>query len=187
MSVTQPADGPLWRLVVTVDQGLGAIAKVFLWGANICLFLMLLATATTIVLRPFGLSFYWLWPWSMQVFVWMSFLGFFAVYRMRKDIAVDFVMRKLGPGAMVASRYFVAFVVIAVMAIILREAPLVLGQQVGVIDGVITPWGWELERYTLSVPLFASCTLILINAVLDIVKALLGWPEPTPDHSVGDE
>lgn len=187
MTPTHTADGPLTRLVIAVDTALGLLARVFLWAANICLFLMLLATAATIVLRPLDISFYWLWPWSMQVFVWMSFLGFFVVYRLRKDIAVDFVMRRIGPGAMVVSRYFVAAVVITVMVIILREAPLVLGQQVGVIDGVITPWGWELERYSLSVPLFASCTLILINAVLDIVKAALGWPEPAPDHSVGDE
>lgn len=175
------------RLVVLLDAGLGALARVFLWAANICLFLMLLATAATIVLRPLGISFYWLWPWSMQVFVWMSFIGFFVIYRLKKDIAVDFVMRKLGPWAMVASRYFSAIVVIVVMVVILREMPLILSQQVGVIDGVIMPGGWELERYTLSVPLFASCALILLNAVLDIVKASLGIPEPEPDHVVGDE
>ncbi|MEM8662947.1 MAG: TRAP transporter small permease subunit [Pseudomonadota bacterium] len=187
MTVQTETDGPLTRLVVTVDAALGAIAKVFLIGANVCLFLMLCATAATIILRPFGVSFYWLWPWSMQVFVWMSFLGFFVIYRYRKDIAVDFVMRWIGPGAMTVSRYFVAGIVILVMVIILREAPLVLSQQVGVIDGVITPWGWELERYTLSVPLFASCGLILLNAILDILKGILGWPEPAPDHTVGDE
>lgn len=181
------SDGPLMRLVSLLDDALGALARVFLWAANICLFLMLLATAATIVLRPFNVSFYWLWPWSMQVFVWMSFIGFFVIYRLRKDIAVDFVMRRLGGWAMTASRYFAAIVVIVVMLVILWQAPLILRQQVGVIDGVIMPGGWELERYTLSVPLFASCALILANAVLDIVKALVGIPEPEPDHSLGDE
>lgn len=181
------SDGPLLRLVNRLDAVLGVLARVFLWAANICLFLMLLATAATIVLRPLGVSYYWLWPWSMQVFVWMSFIGFFVIYRLRKDIAVDFVMRRLGRWAMVASRYFVAVVVIVVMVVILREAPLILSQQVGVIDGVILPGGTELERYTLSLPLFASCALILLNAVLDILKAMLGVPEPEPDHMVGDE
>ena len=32
---------------------------------------MLAGTATTIVLRPFDLSYYWFWPWTMQFFVWM--------------------------------------------------------------------------------------------------------------------
>lgn len=181
------SDGPLLRLVNALDAALGVLARIFLWAANICLFLMLLATAATIVLRPFNISYYWLWPWSMQVFVWMSFIGFFVIYRLRKDIAVDFVMRRLGNWAMVASRYFVALVVITVMLVILWQAPLILSQQVGVIDGVILPGGTELERYTLSVPLFASCALILLNAVLDLLKAALGVPEPEPDHMVGDE
>ena len=44
----------------------------------------------------------------------------------RKDIAVDFVMRKLGPRAMTASRYFVALTVIVVIGIILKEMPATL-------------------------------------------------------------
>ena len=183
----EPSGGPLVRLVTLADTAMDGIATLFLWAANICLFLMLLATAATIVLRPIGLSFYWLWPWSMQVFVWMSFIGFYVIYRRHKDIAVDFVMRRLGDWAMRASRYFVAVVVILVMLVLIKEMPLILSQQVGVIDGVITPWGWELERYSLSVPLFASCILILLSAVLELVKAAMGFPEPVAEFHVGDE
>lgn len=136
----------LSRCVSSLDSVLDHIAQAFLWAANVCLFLMLAMTAATILLRPLGISFYWLWPWSMQVFVWMSFVGFFVIYRLRKDIAVDFVMRRLGPWAMTASRYLVAVIVVVVMAVLLREMPLILRQQVGVIDGVVTPWGWELGR-----------------------------------------
>lgn len=154
------------------------LGRLFLIAANVCLLLMLLGTAVTIILRPLNLSYYWIWPWSMQVFVWMSFIGFFAVYRKGKDISVDFVMRKLGPGAMFVSRIFVAVVVLAVIGIILWQMPTILESQVGVIDGVLTPWGTELERYTLSIPLAVSCFLIFINALLDLAKAFLGWPEP---------
>ena len=151
------------------------------------MFLMLLATALTIVMRPLGLSIYWLWPWSMQVFVWMSFIGFFVVYQRRKDIAVDFVMRWLGPWAMTFSRWFVALTTLLVIGIILKEMPLILNSQVGVIDGVVTPWGEELQRYTLSWPLAISAFLIFINALLDLAKAWLGVPEPVPSHVQGDE
>ena len=187
MAVDDTHGGPVNRLVVALDRTLGALATLFLWIANICLFLMLCATAVTIIIRPFGMSIYWLWPWSMVVFVWMSFFGFFVIYRRRKDIAVDFVMRKLGRKAMVASRYFVALVVIAVASVLLWQAPAILAQQVGVVDGVLMPGGWEMQRYALSLPLFLSAALILTNAVLDIAKASLGWPEPAPDHSLGDE
>lgn len=166
------------RSVVGLDTALEALAKLFLVAANLCLFLMLVGTAATIVLRPLNLSFYWIWPWTMQVFVWMSFIGFFVVYRRGKDISVDFVMQKIGPGAMVFSRYFTIFVTLGVIGVILWQMPLILESQVGVIDGVLTPWGTELERYTLSIPLGISCFLIFINALLDLAKAYLGWPEP---------
>lgn len=184
--VDSGADRQLERLVVRADRLLEGLAVVFLYAANTCLFLMLLGTAATIILRPLNISFYWLWPWTMQVFVWMSFIGFFVVYRRGKDIAVDFVMRRLGPSAMRVSRWFVIVTVLIVIGIILKEMPLILESQVGVIDGVMTPWGEELQRYTLSIPLAASCLLIFLNALLDAAKAWLGWPEPA-GHVIADE
>ena len=53
--------------------------------------------------------------------------------------------------------------------------------KIGVIDGVVTPWG-ELERYTLSVPLAVSCALIFVNTALDLGKAWAGIPEPVASH-----
>ncbi|NIA67659.1 TRAP transporter small permease subunit [Pelagibius litoralis] len=170
-------DGPLARLVLRLDGALETLGKLFLVIANLCLLLMLIGTAATILLRPINLSFYWIWPWTMQFFVWMSFFGFYAVYRFRKDIAVDFVVLRLGDGAMIGTRYFVALVVLAVTGVILWQMPTIIESQVGVIDAVVTPWG-ELERYTLSIPLGISCLLIFVNALLDLLKAWLGWPEP---------
>jgi len=169
--------GPLARLVLRLDALLEALGRIFLVIANLCLLLMLIGTAATILLRPFNISYYWIWPWTMQFFVWMSFFGFYAVYRFRKDIAVDFVVLRLGHGAMRGTRYFVALVVMTVTGAILLQMPTIIESQVGVIDAVVTPWG-ELERYTLSIPLGVSCFLIFVNALLDFVKAWLDWPEP---------
>lgn len=179
-------DGPLARAVARLDGVLERIADVFLVIANLCLALMLLGTAATILLRPLGLSFYWIWPWTMQVFVWMTFFGFYAVYRRGKDITVDFLMQRLGDGAMRATRVFSALVVMAVTGVILGQVRVIMESQVGVIDGVITPWGTELERYTLSVPLYVSSLLIFVNAGLELAKAWLGWPE-RHEAPVGDE
>ncbi|MGI9524982.1 MAG: TRAP transporter small permease, partial [Hyphomicrobiaceae bacterium] len=164
-----------------LDRLLETISNVFLVLANLCLGLMLLGTFATIVLRLFGVSFYWIWPWTMQFFVWMSFVGFFVVYRLGKDIAVDFLVIRIGPAAQKLTRYAVPVLIIVIMAVMLREMPTIFESQVGVIDGVVTPWG-ELERYTLSVPLAVSCFLILLNAILDIMKAVAGLPEPVPSH-----
>ena len=169
--------GPLMRAVRDLDSGLDRLAVLFHAIANGCLGVMLVGTAATIILRLFNTSYYWIWPWTMQCFVWMSFFGFFVVYRRRKDIAVDFVMRKIGGNAMIASRYFVNLLIIVVTGVILLQMPTIIDSQVGVIDGVITPWG-ELERYTLSVPLAISCGLIFLDTVLDTILALTGSPEP---------
>ncbi len=169
--------GPLFRAVRGVDDGLDRLAVLFHVIANCCLGIMLIGTAATIILRLFNTSFYWIWPWTMQCFVWMSFFGFFVVYRRRKDIAVDFVMNKIGVGAVVASRYFVNLLILIVTGVMLLQMPTIIESQVGVIDGVITPWG-ELERYTLSVPLAISCALIFIDTLVDTVLGLFGMPEP---------
>lgn len=172
-----PVPGP----IAALDRFLGICGGLFHVLANLCLGLMLIGTAATIVLRPFNLSFYWIWPWTMVFFVWMSFLGFYVVYRRGKDIAVDFIVLRLGDGAMVATRYFVAAVTMAVVGTIIWQMPVILESQVGVIDGVVTPWG-EIERYSLSIPLGVSCVLIFLNAALDVAKALAGIPELLPSH-----
>jgi hypothetical protein len=151
-----------------LDRMLEWCGRVFHVLANLCLGLMLIGTAVTIVLRPLELSFYWIWPWTMQFFVWMSFIGFFVVYRRGKDIAVDFLVLRMGAPAMTATR------------LIVWQMPVILASQVGVIDGVLTPWG-ELERYTLSIPLGVSCTLIFINALLDVAKELPSSHQTDPD------
>jgi len=182
--VLETRGGPFALLVARLDALLGALDRLFLVAANLCLLLMLLGTAATIVLRPVNLSFYWIWPWTMQCFVWMSFIGFYVVYRRGKDITVDFVVQRMGDRAMGLSRWFVGLVILAVTGVILWQTPTILSSQVGPIDGVMTPWGVELERYTLSVPLFVSCGLIWLNTLLDLAKAWLGQPEANPPHWV---
>jgi TRAP-type C4-dicarboxylate transport system permease small subunit len=169
------------RAINRVDGVLDRLGRIFLVLANACLALMLFGTAATIVLRPFELSYYWIWPWTMQFFVWMSFVGFFVVYRLGKDIAVDFVVIRMGRAAMGATRVFVDLVVLIVMGAMLAQMPTILESQVGVIDGVVTPWG-ELERYTLSIPLAVSCVLIFVNTALDLAKAWVGIPEQVVSH-----
>ena len=176
-------NGPLHSVGHYLDLFLDKSCFVFLLIANLCLGLMLVGTFATIFLRLFTISFYWIWPWTMQFFVWMSFFGFFVVYRLGKDIVVDFLVFKLGPKAVLITRYLVPILIMIIMGFILKEMPVILSSQVGVIDGVITPWGGELERYTLSIPLGISCLLIFLNSFLELIKAYLGLPETLPSHS----
>ncbi len=176
-------NGPLYKVVHYLDNFLERFSFIFLVIANMCLALMLVGTFATIFLRLFTISFYWIWPWTMQCFVWMSFFGFFVVYRQKKDIVVDFLIINLGPKAVLATRYIVPILIMIIMGFILKEMPVIISSQVGVIDGVLTPWGGELERYTLSIPLGVSCLLIFLNSFLELIKTYLGFPEDLPSYS----
>ena len=175
------------RIVDLLDRVLESCGRAFLVVAHICLAVMLIGTAATIILRPLEISFYWIWPWTMVFFVWMTFFGFFAVYRLKKDIAVDFVMLRIGARAMTVSRYFVAIVIIVVTGVILWQMPIILEAQVGPVEGAMFPWGEELERYFLSTPLAISCALIFLESLVDIFKTALGVPEPLPSHITDPE
>ena len=124
--------GACRRAIETIDGALGMLARWFLVAANVCLVLMLAGTAVTIVLRPFDISYYWIWPWTMQFFVWMSFVGFFVVYRLGKDIAVDFVVVRLGSRALELSRWFVDAIILLVMGAMLWQMPTIFESQVAV-------------------------------------------------------
>ena len=94
---------PIPAPIAALDGFLEICGRLFHLLANLCLALMLIGTAFTIVLRPINVSFYWLWPWTMVFFVWMSFFGFYAVYRRGKDISVDFIILRMGDRAMAAT------------------------------------------------------------------------------------
>ena len=175
-------DVSLAKVIQPLDRVLGVFERWFHVIANLCLIVMLFGTAVTIVLRPINVSFYWIWPWTMVCFVWMSFFGFYVVYRKKKDIAVDFLVLRVGPGAMTATRYLSALLIMAVTGTILWQMPVILESQVGEVDGAMLPWGIELERYALSIPLGVSSLLIFLNAVQDLLSTVAGIPEPEPDH-----
>ena len=176
-------NGLLFKVVHYLDNILDKFSFAFLVIANICLGLMLVGTFATIFLRLFTVSFYWIWPWTMQLFVWMTFFGFYVVYRQKKDIVVDFLIINLGSKAILATRYIVPILIMIIMGFILKEMPVIISSQVGVIDGVLTPWGGELERYTLSIPLGISCLLIFMNSFLELLKTYLGFQEDLPSYS----
>ena len=182
MTSVDLAKARMTGIIRPLDAFLGVCERAFHIIANACLGIALFGTVATIVLRPFDVSYYWIWPWTMVCFVWMSFFGFYVAYRKKKGIAVDFLVLRLGEGAMTATRYLVALLIMAVTGAILWQMPLILESQVGEIDGAMTPWGIELDRYSLSIPLGVSTLLIFLNSGQDLLAAFAGLPEPRPDH-----
>lgn len=167
-------------LIARVDRALGLCERLFLALANACLAVMLFANMANIASRAlFDKGIVWVFPWSVVLFVWMTFLGFFVVYRRGKDITVDFLIDRLGSGARVTSRLLVDALVIGLMLVMLYQAPHIIRGQVGVIEMV------GLQRYTMSIPLFVTAALIAVDFLLDMIKAMMGRPERAHEP-VGD-
>ncbi|MCR4267219.1 TRAP transporter small permease [Nitratireductor sp. ZSWI3] len=163
-----------------LDRILAAIDRLFLVGANAALLAMLVVTALNIASRAlFEQGLMWAFPISIVCFVWMTFLGFFVVYRQNKDITVDFLLNAMPAPARLAGRMLVDIAVIAFLLILLREAPELIQRQVGNIEMV------GLQRYWLSIPFFVSCALIALHFLSDLVHALRGHA-PREHHPVGD-
>jgi TRAP-type C4-dicarboxylate transport system permease small subunit len=159
-------------LIARIERALASCERLFLAIANLCLAVMLVANMANIASRAlFDKGIIYVFPWSIVLFVWMTFFGFFVVYRRGKDITVDFLIDRLGDRARLASRLLVDVLVIGLMLVMLAQAPHIIRSQVGTIEMV------GLERYSMSVPLFVTAALIALDFALDMIKAVLGHPE----------
>ncbi len=175
--------GALQSALLLADRLTWGLGGVFVWICNACLLVMLGLTTVTIVGRPLGFSAYWIWPWTMVFFVWLSFFGFFAVFVRLKDVRVDFVAGLFGARGMAVTRLVTDAAALAVCGVILQQIPTVLATSRGFVDGAILPGGEELFRQALSVPLFFSAGLIVISALVDLAKMAAGLPENVTNHA----
>lgn len=166
-------------IVERVDRLLEYCGRLFLALANSCLAVLLIINVLNITSRAIwdrGLQ--WVFPWSTVLFVWMSFLGFFVLYRMRRDITVDFFHDRMSKAGRMFIRQFVNLLIIILMAVMIWHGPEVIERQAGIIEQVFF-MGHEVKRFTLGVPLFISCGLIFINYLIDLVYALRGEYMPS--------
>ncbi len=171
-------------MIRKVDWALWSVAGFFQHLTNLCLFAMLALTTATIVMRPFDLSAVWIWPWTMVLFVWLCFFGFCAFFVRLKDVRIDFIANKCGPLAISGTRILSDLCTLAVTGVLLMQMPTFLQSSTGFVDGTILPVGGELPRQALSIPLVFSIVIILLTAVLDLVKMMVGLPENVPPSIV---
>lgn len=180
---------PAPRWIAICDSVIHFAGRGFSLLCSLCLVGMLLLTAATIILRPFGVSYYWIFPWTMVLFVWLSFFGFFAAMVFARDIRIDFVALKFGAKGMLVTRILGQAVMLFVLYWLLSELPNIVANARGNIDGVILPTGGELPRRFLSAPLLLSCIGITLALFLDIAKMFYGLPETIggamPGHETG--
>ncbi len=177
---------PILKVIAQADAVLLGIGRGFSWMCSFCLLAMLVMTAATIVLRPFGLSFYWMFPWVMVLFVWLSFFGFYPAMIFNRDIRIDFIARLFGDQGMFVTRIVGQVVCLFVLYWLLLELPAIVARQSGTIDGATLPWDGEAHRRILSLPLLLSCICIAAALLVDIAKTVVGLPERGADQLPGE-
>jgi TRAP-type C4-dicarboxylate transport system permease small subunit len=157
------------ELIDRVESVLARLETLFLWVANGCLAIMLLSNLANILVRTVSdRGILIVFPWTTVLFVWCTFVGMYVVYRRGTDITVDYFYERLGTDGKMAMRVFANLVVIVVLAALLYVAPKVLVAQQGEIELTGVP------RWSLSVPLFVSSFLIMVDVALDLARAALG-------------
>lgn len=174
--------GALQGALLLADRLTWGLGGVFQWICNLCLLVMLVLTTVTIIGRPLGFSAYWIWPWTMVFFVWLSFFGFFAIFVRLKDVRIDFVANHMGRYGYPITRLVSDVSALAICGVLMQQMPAVMATSRGVVDGAMLPGGDELFRQALSVPLFFSAALIIISALVDLGKMAAGLPENTTQH-----
>ena len=159
--------------IITAGERLLAQAeRLFLTLANLALAAMLAINIANIFWRGLaGKNLNFVWPWTTLLFVWMTFFGFFVIYRRGKDITVDYFVDLIGERARYSTRILSGLITIGLMVLLLIEAPRTLASQVG--DMELIP----LQRYWMSVPLFLSAALVALHFLLDLCKVTRGDPE----------
>ena len=158
----------------SVDRFLDLCEWLFRNAANAALLIILIAFTINLASRSFlGQGVAWAFPLSMVLFVWMVFLGFYAVYRKHKDVVVSVVVDALPDKGQQAVRIIADILMIALLLLILFEGPALIRRQVGMVEMV------GIQRYWLSVPFFVSCGLIALHLANDMVHALRGHARPS--------
>lgn len=161
------------------DRLLGWCEHLFLVLANGCLAILLIINSLNIASRAiWDVGLQWVFPWSTVLFVWMSFFGFYVVYRRRADITVDFVFDRIGKRGQMFVRQFVNLLILALMAVMVWHGPEIIERQAGIIEQVYF-FNMQVERFTMGVPLFITCGLIFLNYLVDAIYALRGETMPS--------
>ncbi len=165
------------RLVQGIERCLALAEKAFLFIANSLLFAMLVINFINIASRLlFDKAIIWAFPLTGVFFVWVIFFSFFVIYRRGQDVAIDILTRRMPERLRAATEAFVAVIVIALMVLVLAQAPVLVPRQVGTIDLI------GIQRYWLAVPFFLSCFLIAIEFVLRLRSSIRALLDITDDQ-----
>lgn len=148
---------------------LSLMERVFLHFIICSMAIMFVINMVQVCLRYiFNTGLDWIYPLTMLLFVWMTFLGAFVIYHQKKDIVMGFVVTLFPPRFQKGLLLSMNAMTVALLIIILREAPTILRQQASIMQVI------PLPRYVQSIPLFIGCGGILLEYILSTYEAIVG-------------
>ncbi|SDU42968.1 TRAP transporter small permease [Stappia sp. ES.058] len=149
------------------------IRSIFAGMAGALLLVIIAANAVNIFYRfAFGKAFNAVYPWTIVIFTWVVFLGFYVYVYDKKDVAVDGIIKRLPVPLQKAVAIFVTALMLFILGLILWTAPELISIQFNPMDMVGLPY------YTLALPLFASAILISITVTLRLWQVLTDEKPP---------
>jgi len=139
---------------------------------KVCLVVSVLAVGVMITINiiqiffryVFNLAFVWVFPMTLLLFIWMTFLGAFVVYRRKKDIVVRFIVNLFPFGPQNILLLVTNILTILLLIWILSEAPTIFQRQSSIMQVI------PLPRYTKAVPLFVGVAGILLEYLVETVE-----------------
>ena len=165
-----------------LDSFLSAMGSLFETICVAMLAVMLLINGANIFSRAvLDYSMTAAWSWTQTLFVWGTFFSFFPIYRSRTDVSIFFFIKKLNAQAQRVVGVFVYVTILWVVAVVLVTAPKLVDVQDGIIEII------DIPRYYLCIPLFASCALIALEAVLNIITLATGSSSYRPFSEPEDQ
>ena len=118
-------------------------------------------------------AFVWVFPATMLLFIWSTFLGAFVVYRRKKDIVVRFIANLFPASAQEKLTLITNILIIFFLLLILFQAPSLIQRQASIMQVI------PLPRYIQAIPLFIGLTGILLeyfSQTVALLKVLLKSP-----------
>lgn len=111
-------------------------------------------------------AFVWVFPVTMLLFIWSTFLGAFVVYRRKKDIVVRFIANLFPTSAQEKLTLCTNVLIILFLLLILFQAPTLIQRQSSIMQVV------PLPRYVQALPLFIGLAGMLLEYVHQTIALL---------------
>jgi TRAP-type C4-dicarboxylate transport system permease small subunit len=150
-----------------IEKILSVFEKLSRIAAVLCLGAMFLINVLNIGSRAiFNYSFVWVFPLTLFLFIWMTFFGAFVIYRLRREITVDFIYSLLPEMGRVWVTIICNILMMALLVLLLWTSPRLIRSQSSPLQVL------QIPRYLQVIPLYLFSLATFLNFLKDTVSLI---------------